>query len=347
MPSSTEKPVADRDYNPPPARSPDCRVAAFAIAAMALGAMGLAGVASAVIIDSVDGDANTTGPVADPNWDYTGTRSGLSAVYLGDGWVITAAHVGAGTTTLGGVSYPSVFASTVRLQNGDGSDADLVVFAIDPYPMTPLLPIAASAPAIGAELILAGNGRKRGVVTSWDPNGPPPPGPILGYEWGSGKTLRWGTNHLDDFPPSKVLDTWSFATRFDAAGSHHESQAALGDSGGAVFAFDGVGWVLAGILFATGNYSGQPANTSLYGQLTYAADLSYYRDDILDVIALPEPSGGLPAGIALLLALSRRRTRRDRGQRDICLVSPARKGSCVVASTHSSRAFGPALQHPR
>jgi len=276
--------------------------------------LGIAGTASAVIIDSGDGTGNTAAPSPDPGWSYVGTRSSFTAVYLGDGWVLTAGHVGAGDFTLrdaslGEVVYPHVPGTEVSIRNGDGSVADLLVFAIAPYPVMPLLPIATTPPPQGTDLILIGNGRNRGAVTSWDPNGPPPPGPIFGYEWASGKSLRWGTNEVEYYPTAPVLGTWAFASYFDEAGSAHEGQATNGDSGGAAFAYDGSDWELAGLIYAIGIYTNQPANTSLYQQLTYAADLSSYRDEILDVVGLPEPTGGLPAGVMLILALRRRRAR--------------------------------------
>jgi hypothetical protein len=270
----------------------------------------LTGTAYAVIIDSVDGTGNTAAPSPDPGWSYVGTQGGLTAVYLGDGWVLTANHVGAGDVTLLGAVYPYVPGTAVRLSNADESFADLLVFAIAPYPVMPLLPIATTGPPLGTDLILIGNGRNRGAATSWDSNGPPPPGPIFGYEWASGHSLRWGANHVEDYPEELVLGTWSFASFFDEGVSLDEGQAATGDSGGAAFALDGSEWKLAGLIYAIGIYTGQPTGTSLYGQRTYSADLSYYRDEILDVVGLPEPTGGVPAGVMLIFALQRRRARR-------------------------------------
>lgn len=272
----------------------------------------LAAAAPAVIIDSSDGTGNTTAPAPDPGWDHVGLRGGLTAVYLEDGWVITANHVSAGDVVLGGVTYSLVPGSSVRLQNADSTNADLQMFAISPEPPLAPLVIPSSVPSNGAALILIGNGRNRGATTSWDSNGPPPPGPIQGYLWDAGKTLRWGTNFVEDFPPTRVFNTEVFGSVFDAGDSAHEAQAATGDSGGAAFAWNGSQWELAGVMIAVGVYDGQPADTSLYGQLTYAADLSVYRDQILDVIAMPEPSGGFFAGGALLSALSRRRRRPPR-----------------------------------
>lgn len=269
----------------------------------------LAAPASGVLIDSPDGSANTEAPPADPGWDHVGTRGSLTAVYLGDGVVITANHVGAGDLLLGGQSYPAVPGSDVRISNGDATLADLIVYAVHPEPALPPLAIAASPPPVGGALVLIGFGRNRGSVTSWDSNGPPPPGPILGYEWGVGRSVRWGTNQVEFYPPDKVIGTYAFTTSFDGGATAHESQGVNGDSGGGVFAYSGTQWELAGLIYAIGEYGGQPVDISLYGQLTYVIDLSTYRDEIQNVIALPEPAAGLWPGALLVCLLARRRAR--------------------------------------
>jgi hypothetical protein len=297
-------------------RRPSCsaRLVPLLLAAfgMALGA----GPARAVIIASGDGTGNTTAPSPDPGWSYLGTRGGLTVVYLGDGWVLTANHVGAGSVVLGGVSYPNLPGTELRLDNGDGTLADLLLFAIYPYPALPPLPIATGTPAYGESLILAGNGHDRGQATSWDPNGPPPPGPYLGFDWASTHSMRWGTNHSEGGAGSRVLGTEAFYTSFDAGGSPDECQAAAGDSGGAAFVETGSQWELAGILYAIGQYDGQPAQTALYGNDTYAADLSFYRDQILAVTSLPEPDARpcLLGGAVLLGVAGRRRMGRARAR---------------------------------
>jgi hypothetical protein len=272
--------------------------------------LGLAPTATAVIIDSNDGTGNVSAPNPDPGWSHVWIRGGLTAVYLGDGWVLTANHVGAGHVTLDGVVYPMVPGSAVRLSNPDDSLADLLLFAIAPFPAMSLLEIATSTPSIHTELVVIGNGRNRGGATSWDPNGAPPPGPVEGYEWASGRTLRWGHNHVEDVEPDKVLGTWSFSSFFDANESDDECQAATGDSGGAAFVQDGSDWELAGLAYAIGFFADQPAETSLYGNNTYYADLSVYRDEILDVMAMPEPRGGWLVGVFLVALLRARRAAR-------------------------------------
>ncbi|MCZ6463130.1 MAG: hypothetical protein O7A09_02245, partial [Proteobacteria bacterium] len=63
--------------------------------------------ASAVLIDSGDGTGNTSAPPDDPGWDHVGrTDTNLTAVYAGNGWVITAAHVGNRPVELLGIVYP-------------------------------------------------------------------------------------------------------------------------------------------------------------------------------------------------------------------------------------------------
>lgn len=269
---------------------------------------------TAVLLDSGDGTQNTSAPVNDPGFEHVGRRGSLTAVYLGDGWVLTANHVGTGTVTFGGETAEPLPGSAVRVANGDGTYADLLLFAVHPPPDLPLLPIRTDPLSGGEAAILAGNGRDRGPATSWDPNGPPPPGPIGGWEWAASRSLRWGTNVVDDFPVDPVVDTFAFTTVFDEGAPGDEAQAANGDSGGAVFVHDGVEWQLAGILFAIGVLTDQPPQTALYGNTSYAADLSLYADQILDTVALPEP-GAAPAlvgGALLVAALRRRRAGRNR-----------------------------------
>ena len=49
--------------------------------------------ADALILDSGDGQGNTTPPADDPGWAHVGRVTGPSGIYLGNGWVLTANHV--------------------------------------------------------------------------------------------------------------------------------------------------------------------------------------------------------------------------------------------------------------
>jgi hypothetical protein len=246
------------------------------------------GVARAVIIETGDGTGNTTAPPDDPGWDHVGTRSGTTVVYLGHRWVLTANHVGAGDVVIQGQTHPAVPGSTIRFENPDTTQADLIVFKIFVDPGLPELKIANFTPGLNKSLTLIGNGRDRGAATSWMG--------VDGYGWAGSRAMRWGTNQVADTLVT-ALDTQSFTTSFTdpaaPSATADEATAADGDSGGAVFIkLSGV-WYLVGSIFAISGYEGQPVSTSLYGNKTYAAALSFYRDDILAAIRQPSCSDGL------------------------------------------------------
>jgi hypothetical protein len=65
----------------------------------------------------------------------------------------------------------------------------------------------------------------------------------------------------------------------------------VGDSGGAVFTFSGGQWKLAGIMVVIGVFNSQPASTAVFGTQTYIADMSYYRDSILQITSSVQDRG--------------------------------------------------------
>ena len=269
--------------------------------------------ASAVIIDSGDGTGNTTAPADDPGWSNIGSKSGLGVVYLRNGWVITANHVGAGDILLDGSTYSFVPGTAVQLDDGAGMLADLVVFGITPLPTIADLPVRTNTSLPTVDVIMAGRGRDRGAVTDSDDPGvwagpaanPVPAHP--GYYWGSTTALRWGTNKIEGNWVLSPTPTMSHYTLFDGPGpdyTTHESQATMGDSGGAVFAKEGLVWELSGIIWAIAPFSGQIPNTSaLEGNATLIADLSFYAADInaITAVAVPEPSALLQLGAGAML----------------------------------------------
>lgn len=266
--------------------------------------------ASAVLTDGAAGSCDVDS-FPEPVLANIGIRGGLSAIYLGNGVVLTANHVGAGDVTFEGTVYPYVPGSAVRLANVDGSYADLLMFEVYPRPDLPDLDIPVLSPVYGSPLLVAGNGRDRGNPLVWDPNGSYSPGPTGGYAWASSTHVCWGNNNLEVYPAGGlVFNTRAFGSFFDAGRPLPESQAVTGDSGGGVFTLSLLGeWQLAGVILGIAQYSGQPAGTSFFGQRTYYADLAYYRPQIDDAVALPEPDRMLAPGAALLgwLAVRRRR----------------------------------------
>jgi hypothetical protein len=109
--------------------------------------------------------------------------------------------------------------------------------------------------------------------------------------------MRWGTNTVEQTDISLAVSgtvTFAFSTRFSDSGqSAHEAQAANGDSGGAIFVRNRASWELAGIMTAIGTWGECNQGAALYGNLTYAADLSRYLDQIREVTDVPACHDGL------------------------------------------------------
>lgn len=260
---------------------------------------------SAVILASPDGTENTS-LTSVAGWNHVGQVNGASGTYLGNGWVITADHVGPGDFTLDGVTYPFLPGSEQSFDNGGGSSVpDLLMFQIGPYPALPPLALRQTPPVLNEFILMVGAGSDRGAATTFVPGGGQP---LDGWFWAGTKTKRWGSNEIDSFPPGLVLGTVSMATIFDDDEGPFESQGSDGDSGGAVFKIIG-GEELVGIMYAIGPVPGQPLDATLYTNATFSARIDFYYDQIQDVLALPEPSGALPVGAALVVVLARRRRR--------------------------------------
>ncbi|MCC6641355.1 MAG: trypsin-like peptidase domain-containing protein [Deltaproteobacteria bacterium] len=257
-------------------------------------------VTSAVIVAAGAGDAEP--PVPDPGVARVAIVAGLSGVYLGKGWVLTAGHVLTAARNqkktealIADRAYHLDPGSSIRLESSDGK-ADLALVRIEGDPGLPPLAITTRTPPIGARLVLAGNGplqeSRRGC---WDAVGKPVaemrPGVRCGFAWRKtpeGKTngVQWGTNQVAGspsiFPGPEKTRTRVFPTSFrDGLPTPREAQAGVGDSGGPVFVETGAGYELAGILLGV---SARSSGAALFGDRTYAADLSAYREQIEDVL---------------------------------------------------------------
>ncbi len=253
-----------------------------------------AGAANAVLLASVSD--NTTAPVDDPGWARFGTRTGtnnsgvaqngLTLIYIGNGWVLTANHVGISDLNLAGEVYSRVPGSGVQLQNPDGSAADLLAYRISGNPQLPTLGVvefANTSPAIGTAVTMIGRGQNRGTATTW--NQPPL---RSGWFWGSGATMRWGTNQILETVGEEEFDTAALVMDFTKPGepsfTADEAQAVTGDSGGGVWVKNGGSWELAGVLFSASQYDNQPPQTSLDGNRSIAADLALFRPQLVALV---------------------------------------------------------------
>jgi len=263
----------------------------------------------AVVINTATGTGNTNAPTDDPGWANVGYINGASGIYLGAGWVLTAAHVGAGNITFSGSSYAPLPGTTVLITNhavGKTVNTDLLMFqlASTPAGLGPLT-LASAAPTLGTAVTMIGAGRDRGNFIQWNVDTAADPwtwtqvssgGNFAGYQTLESSLMRWGTNTVSatDFwvnATNGVPDVKSFATTFNALSlDDNEAQAVLGDSGGAVFTKKESAWELSGVIFTVAGFEAQPSATTtpVFGNTTFSADLSYYAPQIMSII--PEPS---------------------------------------------------------
>ena len=269
-----------------------------------------------VIITGASGDTiNTTAPADDFGFSRVGNMDSKlgSGVYLQDGWVLTANHVGAGNIIFGGTTY--TYDAGTPTQRIDSTD--LLLFKILSPPVMSDAVISSTRPTGGSQVFMMGFGKGREAAqTTWDAswNEGGTPTAHTGYKWNTSEEVgRWGDNQVTGNSNTSILGTDEMTITFDQVGETFEAMGSSGDSGGGVFYKNGSTWELSGMMSAIGTVTGQPSNTSVFGNVTYAADLSVYRNDIVALI--PEPSHGASwmgvAAVSLLLVrrLTKKRLR--------------------------------------
>ncbi len=219
-----------------------------------------------------------------PYWDHVGTVGMGSGIYLGEGRVLTSAHVGCFPFRMhDGSVYQPDYASWRFLKNANGSKSDMAVFEVRFDKASKLgqlgtLPLATSHAA--GPVLLVGTGFTQG------------PKPIalgtqgkslaiLGYHVQPQRSMAWGlskeTQSLEQ--PVATAGTFStscFTTRFER--NNFAGQATEGDSGGAGFRYNHQmnRWELSGCIIAV---SQQEANVT-FGARTFLGDLGRYAAQI-------------------------------------------------------------------
>jgi hypothetical protein len=241
-------------------------------------------------------------PATQPNgytyttgWNYVGTVKGsgstASGVYLGNGWVLTAAHVGAGLFTLNGTTYSMVANSAQNI-----GSVDIVLFRVSPCPSLPALPLASSDPtAYKTQVAMIGFGD--------------------GYQM---TNETWGFNTVTEINQSMTPEYTSWVSndfltitgqssngKTSATNSY---QVVSGDSGGGDFTYNSSAgrWELAGINEVTGTVTYSNGSTQGYSgfvQLdTYATQIEQITAPVVDTPVMPPWAliilGGAVLGLA-------------------------------------------------
>jgi hypothetical protein len=235
---------------------------------------------------------------ADPGW----RRTGGDGTYLGNGWMITAAHTGfGGGATVDGAFYEAYVGSNVRLRTIDGTGlTDLRMYRLKWLPPFSSTKVIDASLAPGSAVTLIASGFRRGAAVSYDAawhlNGTPVAhtGFLFGTEIG---VKSWGTNRItsnvdydDSFGMARCYTADFTAPGIGSTAMADETLIAVGDSGGSMWASVAGEWQLAGVLIDMGVLPGQNwGEAAIYGDWTYAVDLAPYRPQIDALLALSTP----------------------------------------------------------
>jgi hypothetical protein len=234
--------------------------------------------------------SNTNPPTDGAPWANVGAVGVAGGTYLGAGWALTAAHVGAQNITLLGTVY-QWDGTAHRLTNSDGSLSDGVLFHLTTLPPLPSLPLSSSTPSALSQVDMIGFGFMAGSpATTFSPG-------TIGFYWSANPGKSWGNNRIDpggtSFVNDGFADVVAFSTTFDAPPlqTSDECQVANFDSGGGVFYNNGGVWEQAGIIVAINQaLTNRPYASAVYTDQTYAVDLATYRDQIVLWIEATIPS---------------------------------------------------------
>lgn len=350
---------------------------AGALAALTLSAVATPPARGLIVMDPANlsiAPTNTTAPGgAYADFGYWNNMLGAHT-YLGNGYLLSAHHVGAlpATINIQGNSYDRIDQRRLTDPGDPAKLTDLWVWKIggaSPLPSLPtVLPIFTD-PVAGEKTLLIGDGFSRANgPTFWDITANPGDDDDVwtvvtdqgvadasGFLTAAGsEQKRWGTNLVydadNDFEINGSL-TRGYMTNFSlTSATEFEAQATNADSAGPVFVKrDGV-WMLTGLMHVVSMFDGQPDSPSHPGIYSYVdpsmpgmvqssqtgiSDLSEYVDQLSAFgVTVPEPTG-FAAGAVLAMGLLARR----RGARRARYSSAARRCLASWNAGSSARAF--------
>ena len=258
-----------------------------------------------------------------------------SGVYLGSGWVLTAAHVVDSASqvsfeTAGGTLGASAWAVHADWKPWDiVAGNDIAILRLDGFEDVPgLVPARLHRPRNerGQQASFAGFGRTGFGDT--------------GFNGQTTLTKRFATNKVDRIYQGNILlsDFDSDTPGFNGLGSsrptRYEGALAPGDSGGGLFLHDHAlgGWTLAGINSFGYAFDGNPNGS--FGDWSGHTRVSAYTDWIDRVMAMPELGpgwvvGGTSAGLDAALSSANATTLLDHGN-DPGRLETTRTGTHLV-----------------
>lgn len=154
---------------------------------------------------------NTTVPPDDPGWGNIAVVRGSTAIYLGNRWMLTARHIGAGDAFFPDLgSFSADLDSQISIRNdqvGLSEFTDLLMFQLHEDPGLPALQLAKKTPTPATPITLIGNGRDRQADLSyWNVTGfgnsavwhsAEDDGEHSGFGTLNSNTVRWGTNLIE------------------------------------------------------------------------------------------------------------------------------------------------------
>jgi hypothetical protein len=232
--------------------------------------------------------------------NYVGSDNGASGVYLGDGFVLTAGHVGPNNFILDGQTYDVVAGSGQQI-----GTADLSLFRISTTSTTGnVLTLPTLTLALDAPTAFSSHSQGSSVV-------------MIGYGGSHGET--WGEdniNYVDQVTPLTVgvtvynsLDFYTVNGTSTAGFRSITNNAELvpGDSGGGDFIFNATTdkWELAGINeVQLENDSGAVVGSGMVQLDNYSA--------IIEADMVPEPAAWQLLGLGLVLCAGANRLLRRR-----------------------------------
>jgi len=279
------------------------RLSAFCVAGML--SSFCAHPASAIILYGNDNGANISDPATGVPWanvarvtNSSGSLGNASAIYLGNGYMITADHVDGTHVTFDGIT---LFEVKPGSQQQVAPGVDLKVFELTTRPDLP--PVMLYEEALGNKDLNAAS-----VLVGWgvgrDPSTAINTTSVL---WGDNSTQakRWGTNTTLNtsqtltYPHGSSSYSYeTLRTRLLTSGGANEAAMARNDSGGALFQFIDGNWYLSGVATVVSQAGESRFGNTITGDLNYFARIGTYSDSIQAII--PEP-GHLGAGVALLM----------------------------------------------